>query len=224
MNAIQYITDDNASVSHAQQAEQACAGGIRWIQFRCKSTDEDYRLQQGHAVAAVCKKYQATFIVNDDPRLAMELDADGVHLGKADMSPKDARILIGDTMIIGATANRSEDLDASVMACINYIGVGPFRHTNTKKNLSPLLGLDGIRNVIRKWKELNFSTPVFAIGGILIDDIPALMETGITGVAVSSAIHAAENPGLMATAFKHSIEENRRYLKEAGFQPYQKQL
>jgi thiamine-phosphate pyrophosphorylase len=126
--------------------------------------------------------------------LVKELGADGVHLGKNDMPIKEARQMLGSSFIIGGTANTFEDVKAHHEASANYIGCGPFRFTTTKKNLSPVLGLDGYRHIVKQMKDANIQLPIVAIGGITAEDIPAIMQTGVTGIALSGTILHAENP------------------------------
>ena len=102
--------------------------------------------------------------------------------------------MLGSSFIIGGTANTFEDVKAHHEASANYIGCGPFRFTTTKKNLSPVLGLDGYRHIVKQMKDANIQLPIVAIGGITAEDIPAIMQTGVTGIALSGTILHAENP------------------------------
>ena len=114
----------------------------------------------------------------------------------------EARKLLGKDFIIGGTANTFEDVKAHSEAGADYIGCGPFRFTTTKKNLSPILGLEGYRHIITCMKEEGICLPVVAIGGITCDDIPAILQTGVSGIALSGSILRAENP----------VEETRRIV------------
>ncbi|MBO7636620.1 MAG: thiamine phosphate synthase, partial [Paludibacteraceae bacterium] len=126
--------------------------------------------------------------------LVAEIQADGVHLGKKDMSISEARAILGTDYIIGGTANTFDDVKAHYEAGASYIGCGPFRFTTTKKGLSPILGLEGYREIVQKMKQEGINLPIFAIGGITIDDIPSILQTGVTGIALSGAVLNAENP------------------------------
>ena len=110
----------------------------------------------------------------------------------------------GETFYIGATANTFEDIEHAVGQGASYIGLGPFRYTETKKKLSPVLGLEGYRKIVQQCKEAGYKIPIFAIGGICLEDVAPLMETGITGIAVSGAIIHADDP----------VEETRRFINE----------
>ena len=146
-------------------------------------------------VQKMCKDYGATFIIDDHVLLTKKIKADGVHLGKNDMPIAEARRLLGDSFIIGGTVNSLDDVRATLQSATpDYLGCGPFRFTSTKKNLAPILGHEGYRNIIREMKEGGIRIPLVAIGGIRKEDIPELMADGVHGIALSSSILRAENP------------------------------
>ena len=117
-----------------------------------------------------------------------------MHLGKNDMPIDEARKILGSDKIIGGTANTFEDVERLYRQGADYIGCGPFRFTTTKKNLSPILGLEGYQRIVKQMHDANINLPIVAIGGIKAEDIPAIMQTGVTGIAVSGAVQDAENP------------------------------
>lgn len=186
--SLQYITDPKEGMSIGEQVEAVCRGGIRWVQLRLKETDKTTLLQEGKRIKEICSRYQTLFIVNDQVQIARELDADGVHLGKEDMDPLEARRLLGPDKIIGATCNTWEDILLRARQQVDYIGLGPFTFTKTKKKLSPTLGLEGYKTLLAKMQQAHICIPVFAIGGITEKDIPELMSTGIQGIALSGLI------------------------------------
>ena len=188
-----YITDFDEKISLAEQAENACRGGAKLVQLRMKDASEAELLRQAYLVKSVCDRHNALFIVNDHPRVARQVDADGVHLGKEDMPTAEARAILGDKKIIGATCNTFEDVINAYQSGADYAGVGPFRFTTTKKNLSPVLGMDGYREICKKTRENRIHLPVFAIGGITSDDIIGLIACGVQGVALSSYIKNSRN-------------------------------
>ena len=110
------------------------------------------------------------------------------------MPISEARQILGKNFIIGGTANTFEDVRMHAEAGADYIGCGPFRFTTTKKNLSPVLGLEGYTDIVSKMKAEGINLPIVAIGGITKEDIPSLMKTGITGIAISGSVLRAENP------------------------------
>lgn len=200
---IQFISHFTEQHTYLDSIRLALEGGIKWVQLRMKDATEDEIISVGTEVKKLCDQYGATFIIDDHVELVHKLKADGVHLGKNDMPIAEARNILGKDIIIGGTANTFEDIAAHYQATANYIGCGPFRFTTTKKGLSPTLGLEGYRNIMTKVKEAGINIPVVAIGGITAEDIPDIMQTGISGIALSGAILRAENP----------IEEINRILK-----------
>ena len=190
----------------AQAAELACRGGVHWVQLRVKNLPAAEWKQRALDVQAVCQHHGATLIINDNPALALEIGADGVHLGKQDMLPAEARALLGPKFIIGGTANTYADIEALVAAGVEYIGLGPFRFTKTKEKLSPILGLAGYAELLA---HAGFTTPIIGIGGVELADIPALLATGLHGVAVSEAIGSAADPTDAAKLFATELAKNQ---------------
>lgn len=199
---IQFITHSNIRYDYVEGARLALEGGCRWIQLRMKDAKEVDFLLAAKQIGAMCKEYGATFILDDHVEWVGITGADGVHLGKNDMPVDEARNQLGANRIIGGTANTFEDVERLWRQGANYIGCGPYRFTTTKKNLSPVLGLDGYRHIISKMKAHDINIPVVAIGGILQPDIKDVMATGVSGIAVSGAILNAENP----------VEEMKRFI------------
>ena len=189
----------------AEQAEQACAGGVRWVQLRVKNTPAGAWEELARTTQQVCRRYGATLIINDNPALAQTIGADGVHLGKEDMPPAEARALLGSGVIIGGTANTFEDVQRLAAAGVNYVGMGPFRFTTTKQNLSPILGLEGYQTILGQARAAGIDVPVIAIGGILLPDVAALLAVGLHGVAVSGAIAHAADPAAEAALFLEQL-------------------
>ena len=191
---IQFITHSNERYDHVEGAKLALQGGCRWIQLRMKDAIEIDFLRAAKKIRRLCDEYHATFILDDHVEWVGLTGADGVHLGKNDMPVDEARKMLGRNRIIGGTANTFEDGERLSRQGADYIGCGPFRFTTTKKNLSPVLGLEGYRSITAQMKAHDIQLPIVAIGGILHQDIPAIMQTGVTGIAVSGAILNAENP------------------------------
>ena len=190
ISSIQFITQENpVTHNHQDIVREACDAGIDWVQFRAKNYHFDHWVAEAKIIRKICDTYKSTFIVNDNVEVALESAADGVHLGKNDTDPRDARKMMGDGFIIGATANTFEDIESLADKGVDYIGLGPFRFTTTKNKLSPVIGINGYRDILLKCDKANIKIPVIAIGGITISDIPELMQTGIHGIAVASLIN-----------------------------------
>ena len=192
---LQFITHYTEKYSYIDSARIALEGSCRWIQLRMKDADASTLEETALIVQKMCKDYGATFIIDDHVLLTKKIKADGVHLGKNDMPIAEARRLLGDSFIIGGTVNSLDDVRATLQSATpDYFGCGPFRFTSTKKNLAPILGHEGYRNIIREMKESGIRIPLVAIGGIRKEDIPELMADGVHGIALSSSILRAENP------------------------------
>ena len=192
--SLQFITHYTERYTYLDSVRIALEGGCRWIQLRMKEASTEEIIPIAKEAKAMCHKYGATFIIDDHVELVKLIGADGVHLGKNDMPIAEARKLLGRNYIIGGTANSFEDVQKHYENGADYIGCGPFRFTTTKKNLSPVLGLEGYQRIVSQMKEAGINLPLVAIGGITRDDLPFLMQTGITGIALSGSILRAESP------------------------------
>lgn len=197
---LQLISDGDLSV-----AAQFLDAGGRWIQLRMKDASAEVIVCRGKEMLALCRKRRAVLVVNDAPQLAAAIGADGVHLGQADMPPIEARRIIGDGAVIGSTANTFEQIAARNDGETDYVGLGPFRFTTTKKNLSPVLGTEGYRTILGRMRTENIPLPVVAIGGIELPDIPQIMRTGVDGIALSGAIARADSPATTTANFLNAI-------------------
>lgn len=194
MAHVQFITHTSARYTYADSARLALAGGCRWIQLRMKDAQREEIIATAAEILPLCRELGATFILDDHVELVELTGADGVHLGKNDMPIAEARRQLGHNKIIGGTANTFEDILAHAEAGADYIGCGPFRFTTTKKNLSPILGLEGYAHIVEQMRQNNISLPIVAIGGIAFEDIPAILQTGVTGIALSGSVLRADDP------------------------------
>ena len=200
---IQFITHSNNRYGYVDGARLALEGGCRWVQLRMKEATETEFMAAAAEIGRLCKEHGATFVLDDHVEWVEKTGADGVHLGKNDMPIDEARKILGNDKIIGGTANTFEDVERLYRQGANYIGCGPFRFTTTKKNLSPVLGLEGYQHIVDQMKSHGINLPIVAIGGILESDIKSILTTGVSGIAVSGGILNAENPA----------EEMQRFLK-----------
>ncbi len=191
---LQFITHRNENFGYIDGAEEALKGGCRWIQLRMKNSSVEDIVSTGKKLRTLCDEYEATLILDDHVELVEEVKADGVHLGKNDMSIEKAREILGDEYIIGGTANTFQDIEELISNGVNYIGLGPFRFTTTKENLSSVLGIQGYKDIVQQCEEREYLTPMVAIGGIVCDDIELVLSSGIDGVALSGAILNASEP------------------------------
>lgn len=203
MISLQFITHQTERYSYLESARMALEGGCKWIQLRMKEASAEEVETVALQLKPLCKEHEAILILDDYVELAKKLEVDGVHLGKKDMPVDQARQILGEAFIIGGTANTFEDVVQHYRAGADYLGIGPFRFTTTKKNLSPVLGLEGYSSIMSQMKEANIELPVVAIGGITTEDIPDILRTGVNGIAMSGTILRAENP----------VEETRKILR-----------
>lgn len=191
---LQYIGAATAIHTQLQMIEAMLKVGVRWVQLRLKGETKAGIYEIGQQVRELCNQYEATFILNDHPAIAKAIGADGVHLGQKDMPTLQARELLGDHFIIGGTANTWEEVKQfSEEGAVNYIGLGPLRFTLTKKKLSPVLGIEGYQKMIDKCQKHDIQLPIVAIGGIQIEDIADVMQTGVHGIAISSLLNNASD-------------------------------
>ncbi|TDQ11335.1 thiamine phosphate synthase [Pedobacter metabolipauper] len=197
IDKLHYISQAAQGGSHLDAIENVLRANGKWIQLRIKYQQEpgedpnnleQHILESAIAANELCKRYGAKLIVNDYPWIALRSGADGVHLGLSDMPIPEARKIVGSKMIIGGTANTFEHILQRIDDGADYIGLGPYRFTTTKENLSPVVGLAGYMDIINQVKQAGISIPIVAIGGIKTDDITALMDIGLHGVAISAAL------------------------------------
>lgn len=192
--SLQFISHTNGNTTYLDGIRMALEGGCRWIQLRMKGAADSEVEPIAVEAQKMCREAGATFVIDDRVEMVKRLGADGVHLGKNDMPISEARRILGDTFIIGGTANTIADVEDHWKSGADYVGCGPFRFTTTKEKLSPVLGIGGYENIVAEMNRRDIGMPVVAIGGITTDDITAIMATGVSGIAVSGTILRADDP------------------------------
>ncbi len=185
-----YAVTDRAWVGDKtlyEQVEQAIRGGVTMVQLREKHLDEAQFYQEALEIKELCGRYGVPFLINDNVALACKVQADGVHVGQDDMAASDVRAMIGPDKILGVSAQTVEQAMAAQKAGADYLGVGAVFSTSTK--------LDACEVTKQTLAEICAAVdiPVVAIGGIKKHNIMELAGTGIDGVALVSAIFAAED-------------------------------
>lgn len=205
---LQFITHPSERYSIVEQVKMVLEGGCKWIQLRMKEAPDEEVKAVTEELIPLCKEADAILVIDDRVELVKEMEVTGVHLGKKDMPVAEARNLLEGGPIIGATANTAGDIFALKGIDVDYVGLGPFRHTTTKENLSPILGLEGYSKIMKEIREAGVQLPVVAIGGITLEDIDDVMATGVNGVAISGAIINAENPVEYTKAILNKLYNN----------------
>lgn len=184
--------------------EQALKGGVTLFQFRekgegvLKAGDQKAFARQ---VQALCKQFNVPFIINDDVELALELDADGVHIGQDDDKAADVRARIGDK-ILGVSAHTLEEVLKAEKDGADYIGAGPVYPTETKRDTKAVQGVSLIQEIRRQ----GIGIPVVGIGGITVENCVPVIEAGADGISVISAISKAADPKQAAKAFSEKVQ------------------
>lgn len=182
---IQYISSGTTEEEQVNNIKAVLQKGIQWVQLRFKTEDHTAVRRVAKATKRLKQDYDFTFIINDWVDIAQEVDADGVHLGLQDQSVATARCQLGNGKIIGGTANTWSDVQQRIHEGCDYIGLGPLRFTTSKEKLSPLLGFEGYKDIYSALGESS-APPIYAIGGVTLEDIPLLSSIGVYGVAISS--------------------------------------
>lgn len=191
---LQFITHPSERLSIPEQVRLAIEGGCRWIQLRMKDATDAEVAEMAREITPICRETGTILVIDDRVDVVMETKVHGVHLGKHDMDPAKAREFLGPHAIIGCTANTADEILALARLDIDYIGLGPFRFTQTKENLAPVLGLEGYSEIIAKVRAAGCELPIVAIGGIEPSDVPALLDAGVNGIAMSGAIINSTDP------------------------------
>ena len=188
-----YAVTDQSWLKEGQTLISVCedvlANGATFLQIREKDLDAAFFEAEAASLKALCARYGVPYVVNDSVEIALAIDADGVHVGQSDIRGRDIRKLMGPDKILGISAGTVEEAVAAERAGADYIGVGAVFGTSTKKDARNL--------TVEKLKEITnaVSIPVVAIGGINARNLMELSGSGVDGVAVVSAIFAAEDPG-----------------------------
>lgn len=188
---LHFITHDIDQLSHIAQAQIACESGAKWIQYRCLTKSDDELLKDIHVIAEICDDWGATLIVTDHIHLNGKADIQGFHIEDMEADFTKLRGLLGEDVTIGGSSNTVSGLIRIAGEGADYAGFGPFAHTDTKPNNAPHLGTEGYLQAVKALKDLHIDLPVLAVGGVALKDIELLMDTGIFGIAASSAINQA---------------------------------
>jgi thiamine-phosphate pyrophosphorylase len=182
---LHYISQGNSPKEHLENIQKACTSGAELVQLRLKDLSEKKILKIATEARNITSHFQTRLIINDHYKIAKAVKADGVHLGQTDVCPIVARKELFSWQMIGGTANTLQDCDLLLDKAIDFISLGPFRESTTKVNLSPVLGLKGYAALL---DVLKTPIPIIGVGGITTVDVTEILETGISGLAISGEI------------------------------------
>ena len=170
-----------------EQVEEAIKGGVTFVQLREKKLDEENFLDEALDIQNLCRKYDIPFVINDNVEIAKKIDADGVHVGQRDMGAANVRVMLGDNKILGVSAQTVEQAVLAEQQGADYIGVGAVFPTGSKAD-AEYVSYETLKEICEA-----VNIPVVAIGGISAGNVLTLKGSGISGIAVISAIFAAED-------------------------------
>lgn len=185
---LHFITHDHPQYSHAQQVQHACEGGSKWIQYRCLSKSDTELLREIQLIAEICDDWGATLIVADHIHLHGKADIQGFHIEDMNANFTQLRQQVGENYTLGGSANTVGQLIRLAQHGADYAGFGPFTISATKPNTYPHIGLKDYADAMEQLTNVHPDFPVLAVGGIRLEQVSALMHTGIFGIAVSAAI------------------------------------
>jgi thiamine-phosphate pyrophosphorylase len=206
---LHYISQGETPEEHLRNIHRICLAGADWVQLRLKDEIFETVLDTARSAKEICDLFKVKLIINDYPEVAKQVDAHGIHLGKKDCCPLEARALLGTNKIIGGTANTLEDCEALCDKQVDYIGLGPFRFTTTKKDLSPVLGAEGYRRLLSSLHSSGKTIPVIAIGGITGSDVSILVGSGVHGLAISGGLTSLEDPRKLLKEIQYQFSEKK---------------
>lgn len=182
---LHYISQGISPKEHIENIQKACSAGAELVQLRLKNVSEKKYLKLAKEAREITSYFQTRLIINDYYKIAREVKADGVHLGKSDACPIDARKHLYTWQIIGGTANTLQDCETLIEKQVDYISLSPFRLATTNDNSPTVLGLNGYTAII---EALKTETPIIGFGDITTNDVTEILKTGVSGIAVSGEI------------------------------------
>jgi thiamine-phosphate pyrophosphorylase len=194
-----YVTQDMPGRSHVQQVQIACSAGANWVQYHCMSKPEDELIDEINEIAEICDDWGATLIIANHYDLIDRVDAQGVHIDDVDADLPSIRKVIGQDKTLGASVRHTDELlKLQSTGVVDYYTYGPFASTSIDglNGVDPL-GFSGYRQL----EKLSISIPVIAAGGIQLDDVEPLLQSGIDGIAISSAINLVADPAASVKEF-----------------------
>jgi thiamine-phosphate pyrophosphorylase len=204
--SVYYVTDTALSnqIGLIETALLAAKGGATLVQLRDPLASTEWLIAQGHALVAALKPYGVPLIINNRPDVALAVGAAGVHVGQGDMSPREARAMLGPDAVIGLSITDLSQMQHVPWDVVDHLGVGPVISKGVKLDAAEPMGFKGLADCVRLSRK-----PVVAIGGMTVDAVPHVIAAGADGLAIVAAIAGAEDPEDAAAAFRTAINYQR---------------
>jgi len=203
LGSVMCLTRDDPKLNHFEQIEALVNAGAQLIQLRAKSIPSYELYVQAKQAIELTKKNNCKLIINDHFELAKEINADGVHLGMEDAPVEYVRRQLAPGTLIGKTIHSKEDALIGVSENPDYFGLGPYRHSSTKKELLPVLTDENFISIIGILNPI----PVFLIGGLTLEDLPLVDQFNIQGIALCSALYSGNETDIQKVLKKSSLFE-----------------
>ncbi|MDF3077976.1 MAG: thiamine phosphate synthase [Sphingobacteriaceae bacterium] len=206
ISKLHYLTQDLPGRGHVEQVIAACEAGANWVQYRCLTKTDDELLNDIHQIAAICDDWGATLIITNHVHLLAKADVQGVHIEDMDADFAKIREQVGEDKTLGGSANTFEQIRRGFeTGAVDYFGCGPFAVTLTKPNSYPILGVGGYRDIVARTKSEDIDIPLLAVGGVGLNDVDDLLQTGVYGIAVSAAVNLADDPASAMRDFYRKV-------------------
>lgn len=207
MERLLYISQGKDPSEHIVNIRRMLDGGCKWVQLRIKNITAEELLPYADKAKIYCEEYQADFSINDYPEVARDVEAWGLHLGLQDIAVDEARTITGGNIKIGGTVNTIEDVRQRIKEGVDYLGLGPLRFTKTKQNLSPVLGFEGVNELMEFININDYKLPVIVVGGVIKPDVRDLLNSGVYGVGIATELTSADFPEDIISKIKEDINE-----------------
>ena len=185
ISKLHYISQGNTPEAHLQHIQSACTSGAELVQLRLNNVSDDTLLEIAKAAREITFHFQTRLIISENYKIAKAVKAEGVHLEQSDICPTVVREYLHTWQMIGGTAHTLQGCETLIAKEVDYINLGPFKSDLTNEESSPALGLKGYSSIM---DVLHTETPIIGFGSITTADVKEILETGISGLAVSKAI------------------------------------
>ncbi|MDE5869815.1 MAG: thiamine phosphate synthase [Muribaculaceae bacterium] len=212
---LQFVTDEKSTTPVVEQIKGFINGGGRWIQVRMDNATDEEIAKVIEEVKPLCLEVQAFLLLHDRVELAKKLDVGGVHLEKTSILPSKARLELGPAAVIGVSANNIDEVKAVRSLDVDYIAIGPYAAGDLFDKSTPLLGLDGIKEIMSEMEKLEINIAHVAAGGVDKDSLVSLLKAGANGVAVSKYLAYAENIKKATEEFLEILKPFEKFKDEA---------